>query len=72
MKNIFIACLTAAALFGCAGFPEPPLDMVEPGPYVRDAAAIEHGLIRENQSPYFCDVRYDTSILCQGVRQKVY
>lgn len=72
MKRMLVAGLFTIALAGCAGFPDPPVEMVEAGPYERDATLIEHGLIRENDSPYQCGVRHDTSILCQGVRRKVY
>ncbi len=73
MKKMFAAGLFTVALGGCsAGFPDPPLEMVEAGPYERDAAVIEHGLIRQNKTPYQCDVQNDTAILCQGVRRKVY
>lgn len=71
MKKILLAGLMAATVTGCAGFPEPPVELVDAGPYMRDAAIIEHGLIRANQSPYQCDVRYDSSILCQGVRRRL-
>ena len=72
MRNMLTVCLLAVGLAGCAaGFPTPPLEMVEAGPYERDAAIIEHGLIRENRTPFLCDVQNDTAILCQGVDRKV-
>ena len=72
MKSMLTVGLFAIALGGCAaGFPTPPLETVEAGPYERDAAIIEHGLIRENRRPYLCDVQSDSAILCQGVDRKV-
>ena len=71
MMRVLAACSLAIAVCGCSGFPEPPVELVDSGPFVRDAAAVEHGLIRENKSSYYCEARTDASILCQGVRQKV-
>ena len=70
MKRVFVAGLFTIALAGCAGFPTPPVDIVDAGPIERDAAGIEHGLIKANKSTYQCDVQKDTSILCQGVREE--
>ena len=73
MRHVLTVCLLTVGLAGCSGgFPTPPLEMVEAGPYERDAVVIEHGLIRQNRTPYQCDVQKDTAILCQGVTRKTY
>ena len=70
-SKFLIFLLALVFLAGCAGFPPPPIETVDAGPVERDAAVIEHGLIRENRSPYQCGVRRDASILCQGVRANI-
>ena len=72
MRHVLTVCLLTVGLAGCGGgFPTPPVEVVDAEPYDRDAAVIEHGLVRENRTPYQCDPQKDTAILCQGVKRKL-
>ncbi|HSM41933.1 MAG TPA: hypothetical protein VK862_14365 [Afifellaceae bacterium] len=71
MKSILAVTLVAVIIAGCAASRPVTTYSVNEGPYLRDAAVIEHGLEKQNRSDYDCQVQDDTLIVCDGVRNQI-
>jgi PBP1b-binding outer membrane lipoprotein LpoB len=71
MKQIILVLFATLVVAGCASSRTVPLETVDAGAYLRDAAIIERKLEQQNRSQFDCIVQEDTLIVCDGVHHRL-